>query len=256
VDLHLVEWSSFDGARIPGWLALPAGPVPEGGHKAVVWVHGGPVAQARPNFRPDIQMLLAQGFAVLLPNVRGSSGYGRAYAESDDGEKRLDSVTDLAFGRHWLAEHPAINGDRIGIMGQSYGGFMVNSALTEHPGLWKAAVCYYGIANFVSTLTGTGRWRRSHRAAEYGDPGRQAALFERISPIHRADRIRVPMLVAHGARDPRVPIGESEQLVAALRERQQAVTYLTFDDAGHGFIRPDDKRRIYQAVAGFFSQHL
>jgi dipeptidyl aminopeptidase/acylaminoacyl peptidase len=165
-------------------------------------------------------------------------------------------VTDLALGRHWLAEHPAIDAERIGIMGQSYGGFMVNSAVTEHPDLWKAAVCYYGIADFVTTLAGTGPWRRGHRAAEYGDPDRHADLFARISPIHRADRIRVPMLVAHGERDPRVPIGESEDLVAALRERQHPVTYLTFDYAGHGFIRPDDKRRIYTAVAEFFLQHL
>jgi dipeptidyl aminopeptidase/acylaminoacyl peptidase len=252
VDWDLVGWMSLDDRFIPGWLALPPGPVPAGGHKAVIWMHGGPVGQTRPAFRPDIQMLVAQGFAVLMPNVRGSSGYGRAFAESDDREKRPDCVTDLALGRHWLAEHPAIDAERIGIMGQSYGGYMVNAAVTEHPDLWKAAVCYYGIVDFVTTLAGTGSWRRSHRAAEYGDPD----LFARISPIHRVDRIRVPMLVAHGERDPRVPIGESEQLVAALRARQQPVTYLTFDYAGHGFIRPDDKRRIYAAVAAFFARYL
>jgi dipeptidyl aminopeptidase/acylaminoacyl peptidase len=253
---QLVEWNSFDDTRIPGWLALPHTAMPPGGHPAVVWVHGGPVGQARPNFRPDIQMLLAQGFAVLLPNVRGSSGYGRAYTESDDVAKRLDSVTDLAHGRNWLAAHPAIDGGRIGIMGQSYGGFMVASAITEFPELWRAAVDYYGIADFVTLLAGTGAWRRSHRAAEYGDPQRNADLFARISPIHRVDRIQAPVLVAHGRRDPRVPITESEQLVAALQERQKPVTYLTFDYAGHGFIRPDDRRRIYTAVAAFFTAHL
>jgi dipeptidyl aminopeptidase/acylaminoacyl peptidase len=256
VDLQLVAWESFDGARIPGWLALPSTAMPAGGYPAIVWVHGGPVAQTRPNFRPDIQMLVAQGFAVLLPNVRGSSGYGRPYAESDDVGKRLDSVTDLAYGRNWLTAHPAIDGERIGIMGQSYGGFMVLSAITEHPELWRAAVDYYGIADFVTLLAGTGAWRSSHRAAEYGDPDRDADLFARISPIHRVDRIRVPVLIAHGTRDPRVPIGESEQFVAALQERQKPVTYLTFDYAGHGFIRPDDRSRIYTAVAEFFTAHL
>jgi dipeptidyl aminopeptidase/acylaminoacyl peptidase len=221
-----------------------------------MWVHGGPVGQARPNFRPDIQMLLAQGFAVLMPNVRGSSGYGRAYTESDDVAKRLDSVTDLAFARHWLAAHPSIDAERIGIMGQSYGGFMVLSAITEHPELWRAAVNYYGIADFVTLLQGTGPWRRNHRAAEYGDPDRDAELFARISPIHRVDRVNMPVLVAHGHHDPRVPIGESEQIVAALEERQKKVSYLTFDYAGHGFIRPDDRRRIYTAVAEFFTTHL
>jgi len=251
VDLELVEWQSFDGSRIPGWLALP--PNGQAPYPAIVWVHGGPVGQARPNFRPDIQMLLSQGFAVLMPNVRGSSGYGRSYTESDDVAKRLDSVTDLANGRAWLATHPAIDAERIGIMGQSYGGFMVMSAITEHPELWRAAVNYYGIADFSTLLAGTGPWRRNHRAAEYGD---DAELFARISPIHRLDQVRVPVLIAHGSRDPRVPMSESEQYVAALRERQKKVAYETFDYAGHGFIRPDDRRRIYRAVAEFFREHL
>jgi dipeptidyl aminopeptidase/acylaminoacyl peptidase len=255
-NIELVSWTSFDGTDIPGWLAVPRHQRPENGHPAIMWVHGGPVSQARPNFRSDIQMLLAQGFAVLMPNVRGSSGYGRAYTVSDDVERRLDSVADLAHGREWLASHPAIDGARIGIMGQSYGGFMVMSAITEYPDLWRAAANYYGIADFVTLLAGTGPWRRSHRAAEYGDPERDAALFARISPIHRVDRIRVPVLIAHGSRDPRVPIGESEQYVAALRERQKQVSYITFDYAGHGFIRPDDRRRIYRAVAEFFTAHL
>jgi dipeptidyl aminopeptidase/acylaminoacyl peptidase len=251
VDFELVEWPSFDGTRIPGWLALPASGTPP--YPAIMWVHGGPVGQTRPNFRPDIQMLLAQGFAVLMPNVRGSSGYGRSYTVSDDVERRLDSVSDLAYGRAWLAGHPAIDAERIGIMGQSYGGFMVMSAITEHPELWRAAVNYYGIADFSTLLASTGAWRRNHRAAEYGD---DAELFARISPIHRLERIRVPVLIAHGKRDPRVPMSESEQYVTALRERQMKVTYETFDYAGHGFIRSDDRRRIYRAVAEFFGAHL
>lgn len=256
VDLDLVAWDSFDGTRIPGWLALPHGEAPAAGHPAVVWVHGGPVGQTRPNFRPDIQMLLHHGFAVLMPNVRGSSGYGRAFAESDDREKRPDCVVDLAHGRHWLAAQPAIDAARIGIMGQSYGGFMVNAAITEHPDLWRAAVNYYGIADFVTTLQGTGPWRRAHRAAEYGDPERDADLFARISPIHKVDRVAVPVLLAHGTRDPRVPYGESVQMATALAARQKKVEFLTFDYAGHGFIRPADRARIYAAVAAFFATHL
>lgn len=256
VDPELADWVSFDGARIPGLLTLPQGKPPEAGVPAVIWVHGGPVSQARPSFRPDIQMLVAQGFAVLMPNVRGSSGYGRAYTESDDVEKRPDCITDLALGRHWLASHPAIDASRIGIMGQSYGGFMVNAAITEHPELWRAAVSYYGIADFVTMLAATGPWRRNHRAAEYGDPVRDADLFARISPIHRAERVQVPVLLAHGTRDPRVPYSESEQFAAALAERQKPVSLLTFDYAGHGFIRPADRVRVYTAVAEFFTTHL
>ena len=256
IEPELVAWESFDGRHIPGWLALPQGKPPPGGHPAVIWVHGGPVGQARPNFRPDIQMLLSQGFAVLLPNVRGSLGYGRAWCESDDRDKRLDSVADLDAAAKFLAALPQINAGRIGVMGQSYGGFMVLSAITEYPERWKAAVDYYGIADFRTLLAGTGPWRRSHRAAEYGDPERDEALLDRISPLGRVDRVRAPLLVLHGTRDPRVPIGESEQFVSALQERQMPVEYLVFDYAGHGFVRPADRQRAYAAVAAFFRKHL
>ncbi len=255
VDLELVGWHGEDGTPIPGWLALPPGPVPAGGHKAVIWVHGGPEMQVRPNFRPDIQMLLDAGHAVLMPNVRGSSGYGRRSTDSDNGALRPAAVSDLAQGRHWLAAHPAIDAGRIAVWGQSYGGFMVNAAITSYPDLWQAAIDYYGIVDFATLLQGTGPWRRSHRAAEYADPA-DPTLFDRLSPIHRIEQVRVPMLVAHGFRDPRVPMGESEQLVAALRARQHPVTYLTFDYAGHGFIRPDDRRIVYAAVADFLAAHL
>jgi dipeptidyl aminopeptidase/acylaminoacyl peptidase len=248
-----VRWTSFDGREIPGFLALPAGPTPARGHPAIVWVHGGPEAQTRANFRPDIQALLARGFAVLMPNVRGSTGYGRDYFAADDRDKRLDATTDLAHAHAFLAAHPAIDATRIGIMGQSYGGYMVLSAITEHPALWRAAVNFYGIADFTTLLATTGPWRRAQRAYEYGD---DPTLFARISPLRRAEQIRAPLLVLHGHRDPRVPITESEQIVAALRARQHRVDYLTFDDAGHGFIRPNDRVRAWDAVARFFHEHL
>jgi dipeptidyl aminopeptidase/acylaminoacyl peptidase len=133
---------------------------------------------------------------------------------------------------------------------------MVLAAVTEYPDLWRCAIDFYGIADFETLLASTGPWRRAHRAAEYGDPARHRALFDRISPIRHVDRIRVPMLVLHGTRDPRVAIGESEQIVAALRERQRPVSYEVFDYAGHGFVRAGDKARAYQAVAAFLSRHL
>ena len=252
----LVGWDSPDGRRIPGWLALPPGPVPAGGWPAVVWVHGGPAGQARANFRPDMQALLAQGHAVLMPNVRGSSGYGRAWLESDDRDLRLDSVHDLAAGARWLAAQPGIDPQQIAVMGQSYGGYMVLAALTEYPELWCCGIDFYGIADFVTLLANTGPWRRAHRAEEYGDPVRHRALFDRISPLRHVDRIRVPLLVLHGSRDPRVAITESEQLVAALRERGKSVRYETFNYAGHGFTREADRLRAYGAVADFLAQHL
>lgn len=252
----LVEWTSFDERAIAGWLALPAGPAPAAGFPAVVWVHGGPASQTRANFRADMQMLLAQGMAVLMPNVRGSTGYGRQFTEADDREKRLESVADLAHGRNWLAALPEIDASRIAVMGQSYGGYMVLAAIGEYPDLWKVAIDYYGIADFGTLLDATGPWRRAHRAAEYGDPERDAALFDRISPIRQVDAIRAPLLVLHGTRDPRVPFAETEQIVDALRLRQRRVEQVTFNYAGHGFVRLEDRNTAYAAVESFLKKYL
>lgn len=255
-DFERVAWTSFDGQRVAGWFAVPEGTAPAAGWPAVVWVHGGPAAQARGVFRADMQALLAQGYAVLMPNVRGSTGYGRAYMDADDVERRLDAVHDLVAGRAWLAAQPAIDPARIAVMGQSYGGYMVLAAVTEYPDLWRCAIDLYGIADFGTLLAGTGPWRRGHRAAEYGDPVRHRALFDRISPIRHVDRIAVPMLLLHGTRDPRVPFSESEQVDAALRARGRQVVFEVFDYAGHGFVRPDDKARVQRAVATFLAAHL
>ena len=146
---------------------------------------------------------------------------------------------------------------RIGIMGQSYGGFMVNAAITEHPELWRAAVNYYGIADFVTLLAGTGAWRRNHRAAEYGDPERDAALFARISPIHRVERVqRAGAAGARDARSARAVWRERAVRRCAGGAAEAGDVPDSFDYAGHGFIRPDDRARIFRAVAEFFTAHL
>lgn len=256
VPFNLVEWTSFDGAKIPGWYALPRSLAPAGGYPAVVWVHGGPASQTRANFRADMQMLLDQGFAVMMPNIRGSTGYGRAYLVADEIALRPDVMEDLAAGRAWLAGRTEINAERIGIMGQSYGGWIVLAAVTLQPELWKVAVNYYGIADFATLLERTGPWRRDHRAREYGFPEVDGALFQRISPIHHVGNVTAPLLVLHGDRDPRVPMHESDQFVAAMEQRQKRVRYERFDYAGHGFIRPDHRVRVYDAVAEHFGEHL
>ncbi len=253
---RLVSWPSGDGTPIPGWFATPLCAPPPGGHPAVIWVHGGPAAQVRADFRRDIQMLLDQGYAVLMPNVRGSTGYGRAWMEADDIGRRDVAIADLLAARGWLAAQPAIAPERIGLMGQSYGGWMVLAAITRHPRLWRAAVDCYGIADWFTLLRDTGPWRRDHRAREYGAPGRDDAVLEALSPIRRAVAVTAPLLVAHGDRDPRVPIGESERFVAALEEHGKRVRYERFTYAGHGFIRPEHRRRIFAAVAAHFADHL
>jgi dipeptidyl aminopeptidase/acylaminoacyl peptidase len=252
----LVAWTSVDGRRIPGFYATPRGQTPAGGWPAVVWVHGGPAAQTRANFRPDMQMLLDQGFAILMPNMRGSTGYGRAYMEADEVEKRPDYLGDLQAARAWLAARPEIDANRIGIMGQSYGGWAVLAAITLQPTLWQAACDYYGIADFVTLLERTSPWRRDHRAREYGFPGADDALFDRISPLRHVANVTAPLLVLHADRDPRVPMNESELFVRAMEERQKPVRYERFTWAGHGFNAPEHRRRVYSAVVDHFTTHL
>jgi dipeptidyl aminopeptidase/acylaminoacyl peptidase len=253
---ELVGWQGKGGVPIAGWFARPEGAAPAAGWPSVVWVHGGPASQTRANFRADIQMLLAHGFAVMMPNIRGSTGYGRAFMEADDGAKRGDALDDLAAGRAWLAAQPGIDPQRIGIMGQSYGGWVVLAAIGLQPKLWRSAVDYYGIADFATLLDRTGPWRRSHRAREYGFPHEEAELFRGISPIHHVAKVRAPLLVLHGDRDPRVPQHESDQYVTAMRVAQKQVRYERFTYAGHGFIRPEHRDRVYDSVARHFQETL
>jgi len=253
---HLVSWQAEDGTTIPGWYATPRTPAPDGGYPSVVWVHGGPASQTRANFRSDTQMLLDQGFAVMMPNTRGSTGYGRAYMEADDVGLRPVSLADVIAGRHWLAGQAEINAGRIGIMGQSYGGWVVLAAITLYPDLWAAAVNYYGIADFVTLLERTGPWRRDHRAREYGFPGVDDGLFAEISPIHHVAKVTAPLLVGHADRDPRVPKNESDQFVAAMQLHQKKVRYEEFEYAGHGFLRFEHKSRMYRAVAEHFQEFM
>jgi dipeptidyl aminopeptidase/acylaminoacyl peptidase len=238
---------SFDGRRIPYLRFGPAG------RPALCWVHGGPESQFRPQMAPVIQYLCAQGITVAAPNVRGSTGYGRTFHHLDDVEKRLDSVSDLAA----LARGLGAGGDmRVGVMGGSYGGYMTMAAITEHPELWTCAVNIVGIVNFVTFLERTGAYRRALREAEYGSLERDRAFLESISPIRKVERIACPLMVIHGANDPRVPVSEAEQVVEALRARAAPVEYLRYEDEGHGITRLPNRLDCYPRVAAFLQQYL
>lgn len=252
VASEVVRYPTFDGREIPAlWYSSR-----RSSGAAVVYVHGGPESQFRPSWQAAVQHLVAEGFGVLAPNVRGSTGYGREYEHLDDVRKRMDSVHDLAQAARWLASSGRADASRIGVMGGSYGGFMVLAALTSDPDVWAAGVCLVGIANFVTFLEKTGAYRRHLREAEYGSLEHDREFLESISPINRVDRIRAPLLLIHGANDPRVPIGEAEQMRERLRAFGRTAELIRFDDEGHQIAKTKNKVVAYPAAVAFFRAHL
>jgi dipeptidyl aminopeptidase/acylaminoacyl peptidase len=262
VSPQLVRYPTFDSREIPAYLFLPHA-LTDGTASAeprnlpvVVYVHGGPESQTRPAFNPVIQYLAANGYAVLAPNVRGSAGYGYLYQSLDDVRLRMDSVADLAAAVRWLGEQGIADTRRVAVMGGSYGGFMVLAALTTYPDLWAAGVDIVGIANFVTFLENTGPWRRKLREPEYGSLENDRDFLEAISPIRHVDAITAALFVVHGANDPRVPVGEAEQIVAALRARTVPVEYLRFEDEGHGLIKRANRVKAYPEIARFLDTYV
>ncbi|HEV2316370.1 MAG TPA: S9 family peptidase [Thermoplasmata archaeon] len=253
VEPRLAMHRASDGVTIPRWEYLPrAGPV----RGTIVEVHGGPEAQSRPEFRPIVQFLVAEGWRVISPNVRGSTGYGRKFVHLDDRERRPDSVRDLSeLVAHLLGSGRAESG-RIAIVGGSYGGYMVLMALSTYPELFAAGVDIVGIANFLTFLQHTGPWRRALREAEYGSLERDAEMLRAISPLFRADRIRSPLLVLHGRNDPRVPFEEAEQIVATLQGLGRTVELVEFPGEGHGFHLRSNRLDAWARAAGFLDRHL
>ncbi len=250
----LVRFPTFDGREIPAFFFAPPDVEPRN-LPVIVYVHGGPESQFRPAFNPILQYLVNHGYGVLAPNVRGSTGYGFEYQSLDDIRLRMDSVADLRSAALWLAESGTADPKRIAIMGRSYGGFMVLAAVTTYPDLWAAAVDIVGIANWVSFLEHTGPWRRKWRETEYGSLENDRDFLEAISPIRHVERITAPLFVVHGANDPRVPVGEAEQIVAALRTRNVPVEYLRFEDEGHQFAKRSSNLATYPAVARFLDAY-
>ena len=255
VESDPVRYGTFDGREIPGYLSVPE-TVPEGGAPTIVDVHGGPESQRRPSFSALKQYLLAHGYAVFEPNVRGSTGYGREYAALDDVEKRMDAVADVEAAAAWLADRPEVDGDRLIVKGGSYGGFVALAALTEYPDVWAAGVDVVGIANFVTFLENTGSWRRALREAEYGSLEDDRKLLESISPINSMDRIEAPLFVLHGENDPRVPVGEARQVAEAAEAAGVPVETLVFEDEGHGISKRENRIEAYAAIVEFLDRHV
>ncbi|MFM8585068.1 MAG: S9 family peptidase [Gammaproteobacteria bacterium] len=241
--------------QIPALIHKPA---KSGRHPVVIDIHGGPEGQSRPGYSPFAQYLVNElGYAVIQPNVRGSTGYGRRFTMLDNGRLREDSVRDIGALLVWIAAQPDLDADRVVVMGGSYGGYMVLASLIAYGDRLKGGINVVGISNFVTFLTNTSGYRRDLRRVEYGDerdPSMRAFL-RRISPLEKASMIRRPLLVVQGLNDPRVPASESEQLVAKIREQGGEVWYLAAKDEGHGF-RKKTNRDFYLKTAVTFLERL
>lgn len=251
---ELIHFETFDGRSIPAFFYRPAHVAPP--LPVILYVHGGPASQTRADFDPRFQFFLSRGYAILAPNVRGSSGYGKTYMALDDVRQRMDSVADLKHAVEWLRASGEVNPSRIAIYGRSYGGFMVLAAVTTYPELWAAAIDVVGIGNWVTFLENTGPWRRAHREREYGSLAHDREFLESISPIHKIDRIQAPMLVIHGANDPRVPVTEAEQIVENLRGRGHPVEYLRYEDEGHKISKLQNRVDSFTRMADFLARYL
>jgi len=254
VEPELVTTRSFDELEVPSYLYLPkaeAAPYP-----LIVYLHGGPESQFRPGFTPLIQFLLKLGFAVLATNFRGSTGYGRQYTHLDDVRGRMDTVRDAEFAlRHVLEKYP-IDKRKVAAWGGSYGGFMVLACLYSNPGIWAAGVDIVGISNFVTFLKNTGPWRRKLRIAEYGDPERDKEFLESISPNNNAHLIKSPLFIIHGTNDPRVPVGEAEQIADTLKRLGREAHLMKFEDEGHGLVKLKNRIAGYTAAVEFLMGHV
>ncbi len=252
---RLVKFKTFDGLEIPAFLFLPEGYRKGTSIPFIVSYHGGPEGQYRPYFSRVFQYFVSRGFGVLAPNVRGSSGYGTKYLEMDNYKKRMNSVKDGVAAAEWLVDNKYSSPKKIAAYGGSYGGFMVIAVITQAPELFGAACDIVGIVNFETFLKRTKAYRRKLREAEYG-PLTDPEFLKSISPIYLVDRVKTPVLIAHGKNDPRVPVSEAEQLYAALKKRNMNPELIVFDDEGHGFRKEANRIKFYGRLAEFFEKHL
>jgi dipeptidyl aminopeptidase/acylaminoacyl peptidase len=248
-ESHLVP--SPDGEQIPTYAIRPA----NADGSAVLIIHGGPESATVRSWNPVAAALALAGHTVVLPNVRGSSGYGRRWVSLDDVDKRLDSVADLVALRDWLPRI-GVDQNRVALYGGSYGGYMVLAGLAFYPELWAAGVDIVGISSLLTFIRNTSGYRRAYREREYGRLVEDRAVLEHASPLRMIDRIQAPVLVIHGANDPRVPLSEAEQVVAAVRASGAECQLLVYPDEGHGLAKRANQLDAYPQALEFLARQL
>ena len=244
-----------DGEQVPCFVYTPRNPPPEVAGSSVLLLHGGPEAQSVQSFNPIVQALVCQGHTVLVPNVRGSTGYGKRWYSADDVRARLSAVDDLAALHDWL---PTLGLDpaRAALWGGSYGGYLVLAGLAFQPARWAAGVDIVGISSLLTFLENTAPYRRAHREREYGSLTEDADFLREASPLTRADDIAAPLFVLHGANDPRVPLSEAEQLAEAVRTKGIECELLVYADEGHGLAKRVNRLDAYPRALEFLRRHL
>jgi len=255
IQPRLIHFESFDGLNVPAFLFLPKGYKRGKKIPMVLHFHGGPEGQFRPMFYKHFQYLLELGIGVCAPNIRGSSGYGSSYMALDDYKLRMDSVKDGAELAHYLVNQGMTDYDKLGVVGGSYGGFMVLALITNYPEIFSAAVDVVGISNLVTFLQNTKPYRRALREKEYG-PLSDEEFLKSISPINKIDNVKTPLLVVHGETDPRVPLEEAQQVVDRLQELGREVEALYFPDEGHGVRKLANQIVYYERMIQFFVKYL
>ncbi len=256
---ELVRWKSFDGRMISGFLyRAPAAKFP-GKRPVLVNIHGGPEGQSRPGFGGRNNYFLNEmGISMILPNVRGSSGYGKSFLLLDNGKLREDSVKDIGALFDWIGTQPDLDASRIAVAGGSYGGYMSLAVTTLYPDRIAAAIDVVGPSNFVTFLEKTESYRRDLRRVEYGDerdPDMRKFL-EEIAPLNRASRIKKPLFVVQGKNDPRVPYQEADQMVAIVKKNGTPVWYMTANDEGHGFAKKVNADYQFYSTISFLNSYL
>jgi dipeptidyl aminopeptidase/acylaminoacyl peptidase len=259
VEAQVVRFKSFDGMVVPSIFYKPKQATPLRKAPALVFVHGGPGGQTTRGYSALVQYLVNHGYVVLGINNRGSSGYGKTFFAADDQKHGKEPLWDCVEGKKYLASLPYVDANKIGIVGGSYGGYMVLAALSFQPDAFAVGVDLFGVANWVRTLESIPSWWESQRKALYaelGDPNTQRDMLKEISPLFHTESIRKPLLVLQGANDPRVLKVESDEIVAAVKKNNVPVEYIVFDDEGHGFTKKKNQIAGYGAVLKFLDTYL
>jgi dipeptidyl aminopeptidase/acylaminoacyl peptidase len=259
VEAQVMRYKSFDGVEIPAVFYKPQ--QIKAGEKApaLVWVHGGPGGQSRVGYSPLIQYLANHGYVVIAVNNRGSSGYGKTFFKMDDLKHGEEDLSDCVEAKKFLAATGYVDEKKIGIIGGSYGGYMVLAGLAFRPEEFAVGVDIFGVANWVRTLKSIPPWWESFREALYkemGNPATDEEYLRRISPLFHPDKITKPLIVLQGANDPRVLKVESDEIVAAVRKNGVPVEYIVFGDEGHGFVKKENEIKGYKAILDFLDKHL